>query len=341
MKTAASTPEELIPPENLAEAGVWIARLHGADRGPELEAGFRQWLQASPMHARAFEAATDVWQEAGNLRRLIPLAPAPRSFQRRLCVALAAAAFAVVIVVGALFLLQSRSVGTGVGEQRTLNLEDGTHIFLNTDTRVVVRYDAKSRSVELQRGEALFNVAQHTDRPFVVTAGDRQVTALGTSFVVRRDIQHFAVTLVEGRVTVAPVAAGAATAAADPDGRSPDRLTLAVGERASFVAGQPVRMDRPELDKTLAWRRGQVVLDDMPLAAAVTEMNRYSAMRLAVERPEAARLPVNGLFQAGDSASFANAVALTYGLEVVDQGGAIVLSGIPTRQGLGSGPEQP
>ena len=100
--------------------------------------------------------------------------------------------------------LRSDAVVTGVGEQRTLTLEDGTRIQLNTDTRAVVRYDERLRRVELEKGEAMFEVARRPDWPFVVTAGDRQIRALGTAFVVRREAEVLAVTLVEGKVTVTP-----------------------------------------------------------------------------------------------------------------------------------------
>jgi ferric-dicitrate binding protein FerR (iron transport regulator) len=65
------------------------------------------------------------------------------------------------------------------------------------------------------------------------------------------------------------------------------------------------------------------------LSLAVAEINRYSSVEVSIERPEAKQILVNGLFQAGDSRSFAEAVALTYGLRVVSQEGRLVLSGIP------------
>ena len=305
-----------IPAERLAEAGVWIARLHGDDRDAVLEAGFRKWLQESPLNAQAFELTTEVWEDSQNLRRVVPFAhdvpvapePPRLRFPRPAWVGVGVAACA--LVAAALFHLQNDRVSTDIGEQRLLTLDDGTRVFLNTATRLVVRYDESVRKVELLTGEALFNVPKRTTRPFIVSAGDREVRALGTSFVVRRDEHDIAVTLVEGKVKVAAV-------------------TLVPGQRVTFKVGEPVRVDTPALEAAVAWRRGQVVLDDTPLAEAAAEMNRYSAVRLVVERPDAATLLVNGLFTAGDSMSFANAVAQTYGLQVIERGDHIVLSGTP------------
>ncbi|MEJ1962448.1 MAG: FecR domain-containing protein [Gammaproteobacteria bacterium] len=90
------------------------------------------------------------------------------------------AATLALIALGTFFYLRDAGIGTDVGEQRTLTLADGTRIYLNTDTRVVVRYDEHVRRVELKSGEALFEVAHRPDQPFVVVAGDRTITALGT-----------------------------------------------------------------------------------------------------------------------------------------------------------------
>jgi transmembrane sensor len=219
-----------------------------------------------------------------------------------------------------------------VGEQRLVTLKDGTRVFLNTATRVAMNYDASRRLVELKAGEALFEVAKRPNWPFIVKAGDYDIRALGTSFVVRRDAIQTAVTLVEGTVTVTSERSASRTQSADPgvgDHGSAQSFTLTPGQRLTFLAGN-ARLETASLDKATAWRRNQIVLDDTPLAAAVSEMNRYSKVKLVVESPEAKSILVNGLFQTGDSLSLANAVARTYGLTVEERKDEIVLSGAPT-----------
>jgi transmembrane sensor len=317
-----------------------------------VENGFRRWLQEDAVNARAFELATDVWNEAANLRQIVPpVAIAHRQVRGRLhrqspgrfratWAALATAAVAL-IVIGIALHLRAGDIGTAVGEQRLLTLEDGTRIYLNTATRVVVHYDDRSRRVELKAGEAIFNVAKRPGWPFIVTAGDRQVTALGTSFLVRRDEQRVAVTLMEGKVVVSSLSSPAVTtldeAGSTVTGQSEtgvsqphnDTYMMAPGERLTFSGRAIAQLDTPSLEKATAWRRGQVVLDDTQLAAAAVEMNRYSSVKLVIEDPQTRNLLVNGLFQAGDSLSFANAVAQTYGLRVIQQEEEIVLSGVP------------
>lgn len=310
-----------------AEAAVWLTRLHGPNRTREVEAGLRRWLAEDPERAAAFELLTDTWEKSARLRR----SPVERaasedrvgfriSFTRA---AAAVAAVAAIAVLGTLYFFQESGVRTGIGEQRTLVLDDGSRIHLNTSTRVAVRYDDRQRRVELASGEALFEVAKHHSRPFVVVAGDRQVTALGTSFIVRREEQQLAVTLMEGKVAVSPVA--------DEVELKPSKTvrTLSPGERLTIAAAHREQIDRPAMDKVTAWQRGQVALDSTPLSDAVAEMNRYSHTRIIIEQPQTARIPVSGIFRAGASADFAQAVGRTYGLRVTEGPEEIRLVGAP------------
>jgi transmembrane sensor len=350
MSSPQTTNHNPVAPERLAEAGVWISRLHGGNRTRADEIGLKRWLREDPENVRAFEIATEVWDDAENLRQFVPLKPKflqrPRSSMAPIFAAAAMAS--VLLILGAVLWFQNLGViTTGVGEQRQLVLEDGTRVFLNTDTRLVVKYSGEARRVELRRGEALFNVAKRPDWPFIVTAGDRQVRALGTSFVVRKEDRQLAVMLVEGKVVVSPVVEdqrsaaepalaqqpaqsnGSAAPSVDTQTSTPERsdvFTLTPGQRLTFGAGSPAKLDTPSVEKATAWRRGQVILDDTPLRAAADEMNRYNATKLIVGEDVPTDLLVSGLFQAGDSIHFANAVAHAYNLNVQERGGAIILS---------------
>jgi len=290
-----------------AEAAAWVARLHGPNRTQEVEAGLRRWLADDPEHAAAFELLTDTWDKsaqlrrpsrdraAGQLRTGFRFAP-PRA-------ALAAIAVAALAIVGAVLYLHQPVVTTGIAELRTLTLEDGSRLTLNSNTRVRVRFDDEARRITLERGEAMFEVAKRPTWPFVVTAGGREIRALGTSFDVRHDQKDLVVTLVEGKVAVGPKQA-----------REP--IVLSPGDRLTLAPANTPRIDRPPIDHVLAWKRGQVVFDDAPLAEAVAEMNRYSRRMIRIDDADASGIRVSGIFNAGDSASFAQAVGRAYRLDV-------------------------
>ena len=346
-KTTADVPSAAA----CAEAAAWIARLHGEERTASVEAGFKRWLAASGEHRAAFEMANDIWAGTDHLPK--PSTPAFVRWPRAGLVvtlprALIATFVVAVVTLGISFYFRDSGMTTRVGEQRNFTLEDGTHVSLNTASRIHVRYDRTARRVVLDEGEAYFEVAKHADWPFIVTAGGKQVVARGTAFLVRRDEDRLTVTLVEGKVTVAaageavtslPAATGSAASAQDPSsaassqsGAGPD-ITLAPGQRLTFADHERPKLDHPELDRVTAWQHGQVILDHTPLADAVAEMNRYSDVALRIEEPEAGRAEVTGIFRVGDSENFAQAVAETYHLRVADRGGQIVLSGRPRSSG--------
>ncbi len=312
------------------EAAVWIARLHAPDRTTGIERGFRRWLTESPSHAAAFEAISSTWELIGAIERR----PFPKltrwqrmGYREGFLRSAAAVCIAVALVlVGALLYLRPETVATGVGEQRTVTLEDGSGVTLNASSRIVVRYNSRQRQVDLESGEAIFQVAKRGPTwPFVVIARGTTVTAWGTEFDVQEDPQRLSITLIEGKVVVAP--AGQETAP-EPS----DILTLAPGQRVTFVRAAPAKIDRPALRAITAWGHRQLEFKDIPLSEAAAEMNQNSALKLSVERPATTELRVNGVFRAGDTASFADAVAQSYGLGVVRGAHTILLTGLPVRR---------
>ena len=332
-----------------AEAAAWVARLHGPNRTPHVEAGLRRWLADDPEHAAAFELLTDTWEKSARLRRrpLEQVASWERpgfriSFPRA---ALAAAATVVLAVLATIFYLHTDAVTTGVGELRTLTLDDGSRVHLNTDTRIRVDYDKQTRDVSLERGEALFEVAKRPDWPFIVTAGGREIKALGTEFDVRRDRKRLSVMLMEGKVTVElrggatqSSSLSATHATEGQSNRSPpeaETFTLIPGDRVTFVGSATPTLDRPAPERITAWLRGEVALDNTSLADAVAEMNRYSHQRIVADDPALAAIRVSGIFRAGDLANFAQAVARMHHIKVLNQQDEIVLmTGETARNGM-------
>jgi len=228
------------------------------------------------------------------------------------------------------------SYGTGIGEQRVIRLSDGARVTLNSNSRVVVSYGKSQRRVSIDRGEAFFEIAQDASRPFRVRAGDDQVEALGTSFVVRREARELTVTLVEGKIAVSSLTGSPAKSTQVLMNLS-ESVILKPGQRLR-IAGKGVKpeIDAPRMDAVTAWRRGEVVLDKTVLADAVAEMNRYDQKRLVIDDPGIAGLKISGIYHTGDSGMFAAMVSRLYGLDVDDRGGQLHLS---SRSSLGSAGE--
>jgi len=315
MSTSGSPTERVVQRAARAEAAAWIVRLHGPHRCAELEAAFRDWLQAHPENGKQFERVTEVW-DAGSS---VPVPGVPRMTRwkeeaRGRQWSLAAALLLLLCGLAGWITWRAwvdPSYTTGVGEQRVVRLDDGTRLSLNSGTRVVITYSDSERRVELVRGEAFFEVAHNAARPFIVTAGDQQVVAIGTTFVVRYEAARTAITLLEGSVKVSP--------ATDMG------LTLAPGERVTFAAGGSRRLDEPKIEAVTAWRRGEVMLDSTQLEDAVAELNRYDKNTLIIDDPQIATLSISGIYHAGDSRGFAQTIGKLYGIEIIEQSNHIHL----------------
>jgi len=168
----------------------------------------------------------------------------------------------------------------------------------------------------------------------VVRVAGSEVVAVGTVFSVRfaegpQQADALTVTLVEGQVNVRPAVGGGDSlrpqevVALKPG----DRLTLR--HEAHAVSPAVEKLDRPNLERALAWQRQVASFDATPLADAIAEINRYSRTKIAVSSDvQEANYLITGAYRTGDSAAFANAVAMLYGLKVREIDGRIELEKI-------------
>ena len=336
-----------VTPEIAAEAAVWVARLHGPSRTRQMEREFLAWQAGSPMHREAFERCTDVWQDipriglatayaGGATARAAAAGSRGRRLEaaRRWITASIVAGAVAACAVGVLHWRGENAFSTKVGEQRLVVLEDGSRMLLNTDTRLRVDFGSAQRTVEIRNGEAFFEVAKETRRPFVVRVAGTEVVAVGTAFAVRyapvsRAADELTVTLVEGRVNVRPASRNAADALAPERAfamKAGERLQL---DRRSRDAAIPVvaSMDRPDVERVMAWKRSEAVFDDASLADAVAEMNRYNRTPVVLlDGLASSGLRVSGLYRTDDSVGFATAVAALHGLNLREQGGRLELT---------------
>src|SRR6185437_14801310 len=202
-------------------------------------------------------------------------------------------------------------------------------VLLNSDSRIKVQFTSDSRHVIMSHGEAYFEVARAPDRRFIVSAGNHEVTALGTAFQVRYDAGNTAVTLVEGKITVSDPQMEARGAPVPASDRA-RVVTLTPGERLLMVRNAAPKLDSPRLDVVTAWRRGEVVLEKTTLGEAVAEMNRYQGEQLIIGSPSIEKLRISGIYHIGDSIDFARTVASLYRLQVTEKDNQIRLSPGPS-----------
>lgn len=308
------------------EACAWIAQFDGADpTAADLEA-FREWVHRSPRHREAIERLSALWGELNVLTELAVPRPARRSRARRTLLAAAATAV-LLLAVGLLWLppdghdaaLLSAAYATAVGEQRTVELPDGSTVQLNTASRLEVAFSAQERELYLLAGEAFFGVTHEPGRPFLVHVDGRTVRAVGTAFSIRRTGDALEVLVTDGVVELSRESEpGAAQTAA--------RQVLGTVERGQRVRLAP-RDDRrdvqlaesvseEELARELAWREGMLSFSGEPLALVIDEIGRYTRERIIIEDASLESLRIGGYFRAGDTQVMLETLEAGFPIEV-------------------------
>nr|WP_232793205.1 FecR domain-containing protein [Caulobacter hibisci] len=222
---------------------------------------------------------------------------------------------------------------TALGERRVLTLADGSRVALDSDTRLEVRLKRHARNLELVRGQARFDVAHVSARPFSVRARDQVVVATGTNFNVDLLGPKVLVTLIEGRVTILKNA----PASKLPFNPRPPPIVIAkltAGQQLAAVAEAPgaaaapapaaAHIEPASVDRAVAWETGQLVFADEPLGAVAQRVGRYSPEPIFVEGPSA-DLRLSGVFNAGDVETFIDAVQRTLPVRATRTPAGIVL----------------
>jgi transmembrane sensor len=306
-------------------AAAWIlGRSSGAGADID-EAQFQAWLSASVGNRVAYYRLNAAWKAAAGLDGPQPAAaagapaqPAPRVQPRRHVAMAAGVLLALAAGLGAWWVgaRQGTVHATVVGGLLSVPLEDGSLLTLNTDSEVRVRMDSGERRVLLARGEAFFQVAKDSRRPFVVDAGAGQVTAVGTAFSVRRSDAGTRVVVSEGAVRVQFLAA--------PDA-VPEPLHAGQALRAAGADISVQALGADEIDKSLSWRSGLIVLRETSIAEAVAEFNRYNTRKIVVADADVAGLEVGGVFRATDVDAFLRLLEGAFPVRVVDQQGQFLL----------------
>jgi len=212
--------------------------------------------------------------------------------------------------------VQEARFATPVGGHKVINLADGSRVELNTQSVVRAAVDNKRRDIWLDSGEAYFEVTHREGEPFVVHAGKRTITVLGTKFSVRRDRDRVTVNVVEGRVRVD-----------DGQGKDTSAAIITAGDTAITRQGSTLITPKSEdrVENALAWRDGMLTLNLVPLSEAAAEFNRYNRTQLIVD-PSAARIPIGGTFQASNVDAFARLLHDAYGLKSEQDGDRVKIS---------------
>ena len=314
---------------DIKEASAWFSRLNTQSVSAETLEGFREWRR-DPRNRTAYAEVERAWKRMGTLRedpsiasliaeaanRRSQRAPSTiwawREYALTSLVALLAAALGIQVATNSgLF---GKSYSTEVGEDRLIELADGSKIRLDTSTQIAVTFSAHQRLVRLIHGQALFEVAHDARRPFIVAAGTTDIRAVGTKFDVRQDADVVRVTLVQGKIEVF-----------EPAHPKAAPIVMVSGEQL-VANGKPSKPVAVDVAAATSWSDGRVLFHAIPLQQAIAEMNRYSRKTIVLTAPDLGREVVSGAFDTSNIDGFIAAVSELHGLRAEVANGEILLA---------------
>ncbi|WP_395608750.1 FecR family protein [Pseudomonas sp. B22129] len=297
-----------------AQAASWFAR-NRSEAGRADRKAFADW-QATPAHARAYAEFEQLWADLAQLQQLNkPVAlPKRKPSMWRPALAVAAALVCAVMTtnVGAPRALYHAQVAAHAKGMRTLNLPDGSTLYVNANTRLRLEFSAHQRIIHLDKGQLYIEVAADKERPLYVQAGEANVRVVGTGFDVRRSQQQLVVSVAHGQV------------AFEPDGKSP--VTLLGAQQRAIYSYTKASLQQQTLtaEEVADWRSGHLSFRNRELASLIDELSLYRPQAPLQVSKAVAQLKVSGNLDVNDPDALLNALPALLPVKTVASADGIV-----------------
>jgi transmembrane sensor len=349
-------------PRVYEEACEWFVEFRSGTPSESVRGQFYAWLHQAPAHMAAYLDVAASWGHAGavdvtarfsNATLVAEAAddttnvlehpfthdPAPalpkreprRPFSTRVRVAFAAGLAIIVTAVGLVtWVREYPTYSTGIGEERSILLSDGSTVTLNARSRIRIHYTVHEREIDLLDGQALFSDTQDPSRPFIVRTGPTVARAVGTEFDVDRRTNETIITVLEGSVSVGQAGAAppfgfgqlSSELAAPP--LSP--VYVSAGEQLAVTSLHKLRPVSVNVANAIAWTHRELVFASTPLRDVVEEFNRYNDRQLVISDPTLDRFEIDGVFSSTTPTSLVDFLRQRPDIKVTETGDEIFIS---------------
>ncbi len=169
---------------------------------------------------------------------------------------------------------------------RKMSLPDGTAVWLLSGSEITYPSDftkSKYRKVKV-KGEAFFDVAKDSLRPFILDLGEIGLKVVGTSFNVMNfeDEDHVSVVLKSGQVELFK-----------GDFRQNKQLVrIKPGELADYQKKESkFHIQKVEVVKYTSWIDGTLVFRNDPLAEVLKKLGRWYNVEIEINDPSVVDFP--------------------------------------------------
>lgn len=176
---------------------------------------------------------------------------------------------------------------TPKGTKSAVTLSDGSVVTLNSASRIryLKNFEGTTREVYLE-GEAFFEVAKDSVKPFLVHTAGLSTRALGTSFNIKAFPDEFIeISLISGLVQVHT-----------QDGRLNEVIHPGEGIN-SKSGGEDWKRQKVDLDRVTAWMNKTIVFDNTPFLTAIDALEKWYGVQVRLSNFNDEDLKVSGKYK--------------------------------------------
>lgn len=162
------------------------------------------------------------------------------------------------------------------GEKQQMIFQDGTRVWLNSDTKLTypVEFAGNQREVKLD-GEAYFKVKKNPKKPFIVIVNNLSVKVTGTSFNVKayEDEKLITTTLDEGKVSLLT-----------NQSNEPVEYALLPGQEAFYSKiSSDITIVKSEVGQNSSWKEKKIIFKNTSLLDVVKTLERWYNVKFIIK----------------------------------------------------------
>lgn len=279
-----------IPEAILHQAREWFILLQDNPSRFNLDA-CKAWCDASEIHQQAYLSVQQSWHKSYEAAQSLAhkeediLAvylkkmdqPVRQSFFQRWRT-IGGLSFACLFILTLTWFYHSNLINTwnadyktAVGEQKSIQLADGSIIFMDTDTAIKQSYTDKARNITLLQGRASFEVTK-SHIPFIVQVDDGAVRVYGTKFDIEKKNDGGFVALERGSISFTLPG-------------SQHEIMLRPGQQLAFQDNTAYQIDDANIPEITSWQNQRYVFYRTSLNDIIHTLSRYQSGKIIILSP--------------------------------------------------------
>lgn len=191
------------------------------------------------------------------------------------------------------------------GERKEILLADGTSVFLNANSSISYTADfTEKRNITL-KGEAFFEVARNTKKPFTITSNNTETQVLGTSFNINST---------NNKKTIVSVNTGKVLVSSKTNPK--DRVVLTKNQQVTFISNMPLKVNHNNSDDLMAWTKNIIVLNNQTLESTAEILENWYAVSIDFKDEDIKTETMSGKFNTETLKNVMQSIALLKNLKI-------------------------